>query len=405
MNYTKMIKIDTNSGIAIVADNNYRLAAYLNGKLYDVNNFRPLDGDGRQLREDSRKTIRAMIPEAQALADSMADDEAFRLDSMVGAEVEKIRRDMTPPPKSFADALQDAFLKTLTEKAGSELLEDVLPVVRQKIVDEFGAVPVVHRFELPERKPVETSEILHKQFDTILNALSAGMAVYFHGPAGTGKSYLGKQLAKVLNLPFHYTNCVTDEVQVKGFVDARGVYHETPFYKAFTQGGVFLLDELDASNEETAVMLNDALANKRFDFPTGAVEAHPDFKCVATGNTFGTGADNIYTGRRQLDAATMDRFILVAVNYDERIENAMAMGDSELVEFAHEYRKAVEAAGIPALFTYRGMSNLAKLASFTDKRTALEMALIKGMAKDDCQIIARSLNKSNAWINAYKEMF
>lgn len=46
-----------------------------------------------------------------------------------------------------------------------------------------------------------------------------------------------------------------------------GNYQETQFFKAFTEGGLFMLDEMDASIPEVLVILNAAIANRYFDFP------------------------------------------------------------------------------------------------------------------------------------------
>ena len=85
-----------------------------------------------------------------------------------------------------------------------------------------------------------------------------------------------KQVAKALGLDFYFTNAVTQEYKITGFTDANGRYQETQFYKAFKNGGLFMLDEMDASIPEVLVILNAAIANGYFDFPApiGFVEAH-----------------------------------------------------------------------------------------------------------------------------------
>ena len=143
------------------------------------------------------------------------------------------------------------------------------------------------------------------------------------------------------------------------------------------------MDELDASIPEVLVILNNALANGCFPFPCGRVQAHKDFHCIAAGNTFGTGADDTYSGRSVIDGATLDRFGMVKVDYDKRIEIGMANGDEYLVEFAHAYRKAAQDAGINALLTYRGIKRLSKFSAYMTKEDALDIAVLKGMASDD----------------------
>lgn len=391
------------NGVALVADTNAnnRIVAYVNGNYYRVNDGRPCNGNGRQLREDTRKTISDMMDTALLARDRMVEAERERLEK---AAQEAAAKAAETPRVNFADALQDAFLKTLTEKASVDMTAQIYPTVEKMVVEKFGLVPVVHEIRLPERKPFETSEVLHKDFERILSMMLDNESVYLCGPAGTGKSYLAQQLANALELEYYYTNSVTDDVQIKGFVDANGNYHGTQFYDAFTKGGVFLLDELDASIPETLVLLNNALANGYFAFPNGKAKAHKDFHCIAAGNTFGTGADATYVGRYQLDGSSMDRFALVMVDYDERIENAMANGDKELVAFAHSFRTATAKTGVSCLCTYRAIKRLAKFSAYMDKRDAIRIGLLKGLAADDAAIIARNMTVANGWTDALKAL-
>lgn len=403
----KLIIDDENKGIAIMADNRGIFTAYVNGKHYNVNTYRPINGNGRQLREDSQTAIRSMMPKAKSLYESMEMEKAERIEKLRLEMVEDARREATPAPKSFADALQDAFLSTLTEKAAGDMTSMIYPHVEKMVVEKFGMVPVLHHFELPERPKVELKGVMHDKFDCIIKILSDrrdGMeAVYLCGPAGTGKSYIAQQAAKVLGVEYYESNSVTDETKITGFIDANGRYHETEFYRAFVNGGVFLMDELDASIPEVLTLLNNALANGSFSFPTGRQTAHKDFYCIAAGNTYGTGADNEYTGRYQLDAATMDRFAMINVDYDKRIELNMVNNDSDLVDFAHDFRAAVKAVGTSCLFTYRALKRLHKFVDYMERAEALRLALVKGMPADDMRMVYNKLtNKRNVWAEALK---
>ena len=392
------------NGVALVADtmNDNRIVAYVNGNYYKVADGRPVNGNGRQLREDTRNTITELMPAARDRREAFMDADRKRLEK---AAADAAAKASETPRVNFADALQDAFLKTLTEKASVDMTAQIYPEVERMLVEKFGIVPKVHEIKIPERKPYQTSEVLHRDFDRIVSMVMDGESVYLCGPAGTGKSYLAKQVANALGLDYWYTNSVTDDVQLKGFIDANGNYHETQFYKAFTSGGVFLLDELDASVPETLVLLNNALANGYFDFPVGRTNAHPDFHAVAAGNTFGTGADNTYTGRYCLDAASMDRFALISIDYDREIELSVANGDKELVNFADDFRKAVNKCGTQCLCTYRAIKRLAKFAAYMDKTDALRIGLIKGLSPDDVRVIHSNMTCRNDWHAALANLF
>ena len=239
--------------------------------------------------------------------------------------------------------------------------------------------------------------VTHEQFETVLAFVNANEPVYLYGPAGTGKNVLCKQIAEALGLDFYSSNAVTEEFKLTGFIDANGVYHETEFYKAFTKGGLFMLDEMDASIPEVLIILNSAIANRYFEFPTGRVDAHPDFRVISAGNTVGTGATYAYNGRNQLDSASLDRFAMIPIDYDERIELDNAGGDKDLVKFIHAMRKASEKAGILFTLTYRGIGRLAKMIELIGLDKAMQYCIIRGMDKADLTTLIGSLDCYNQY--------
>ena len=207
-----------------------------------------------------------------------------------------------------------------------------------------------------------------------------------------------------MGLPFYYTNCVLTKHDLVGYGDANGKYVSTAFFKAFTEGGVFMLDEFDASDESAAITLNAALANRYFDFPViGNVEAHPNFKIIACGNTCGRGADEEYTGRNCLDAATLDRFSVVKIDYDERVEKRIA--NTEIVDFIHDLRESRDNANIKMILGYRVIERLSKLESKFRATDLVEMTVTKGMDKDELRILHGGLqDKRNKFAKALKEL-
>jgi hypothetical protein len=114
------------------------------------------------------------------------------------------------------------------------------------------------------------------------------------------------------------------EFKLSGFKDGHGQFQDTQFYQAFANGGLFLFDEYDVSSNQALLAFNAALANGFADFPCGQVKRHPDFVCVAAANTYGTGADREYVGRVQVDAAALDRFATLDMDYDETNEHNWA---------------------------------------------------------------------------------
>lgn len=284
--------------------------------------------------------------------------------------------------------------KTQADKIEANIMGQVAESVREFIKSEYGSIErkIV---TVVDGKRVPMQGVQHEKFETVLKFVANNEPVFLTGPAGSGKNVLCKQVAEALGLKFYFTNAVTQEYKLTGFTDAMGNYQETQFYKAFTQGGLFMLDEIDASIPEVLVILNAAIANRYFDFPApiGYVEAHPNFRVIAAGNTVGQGADYEYVGRNQLDAASIDRFALVKVDYSEAIENSVA-GDAELAGFCREFRNAAKKAGQKVIVSYRAIGRLAKMLQILSIDEALETCLVKGMEKDDLNIIINELGDS-----------
>ena len=226
-------------------------------------------------------------------------------------------------------------------------------------------------------------EVKHEKFEMIKACIENDIPVYLAGPAGSGKNYTLEQISWELGLEFYFTNSVQQEYKLTGFIDAGGQYHETEFYKAFKNGGIFFLDEMDASIPEVLVLLNAAIANRYFEFPNGKIKAHKNFRVVAAGNTVGSGADEMYTGRLVLDQATLDRFAIIDFGYDRNIEMHIAKGNKELVDFVEAIRTEAETNGIRATFSYRCIGMVTKLErTGIELKNILVIAVFKGMEKD-----------------------
>lgn len=255
--------------------------------------------------------------------------------------------------------------------------------------------------EEPKQEKVEEGkkEVKHYQYDTIKVCIENDIPVYLAGEAGTGKNYTLEQISWDLGLEFYFTNSVQQEYKLTGFIDAGGKYHETEFYKAFKDGGIFFLDEMDASIPEVLVLLNAAIANRYFEFPNGKIKAHKNFRVVAAGNTVGSGANEMYTGRLVLDQATLDRFAIIDFGYDRNIEMHIAKGNKELVDFVEAIRTEAETNGIRATFSYRCIEMVTKLEKTgLELKNILAIAVFKGMEKDTINNFRlHSLN------NKYKE--
>jgi len=293
------------------------------------------------------------------------------------------------------------------ELLGNQLVQimgnDLANRITDKVKDEMNqyilnkTINKVYEYKDEKR---QVNGIAHNKLDTIIKFIAMDEPVMMVGNAGTGKNVIAKQVAEALGLEFYFSNAVTQEYKITGYGDANGNFVETQFYKAFKNGGLFLLDEIDASCPEALVVMNCAIANGYFDFPViGKVEANENFRIIARANTFGTGASMEYVGRNQLDAATLNRFAIVEVDYDERIENLLCPNE-ELAMFLRDFRKTCAINGVNHIVSYREFNRLYKMIEVAkmEPREAIKCCLTKGLEVDTLRMLKNNMssNKYNA---------
>jgi len=169
--------------------------------------------------------------------------------------------------------------------------------------------------------------------------VKAGINVLLEGEAGTGKTTIAKQLAADLKIPFSSLSMTkqTSMNAIIGFISINGKYIPSQFRKAFEEGHLFLLDEIDAADPNVLLILN-TIENGYIAFPDGIVEAHKDFRLVATSNP--QGAHQMYTGRSKLDFSTLDRYFTVELPRDPKLElNLTSQKVVDVVEFGRQLLK------------------------------------------------------------------
>lgn len=298
--------------------------------------------------------------------------------------VAPIKEVKTMGTNANAEALITALNGLLT--APSVDMEEVKALISKEI---DAKIRDVRPTKLEIKTPTGIKEITgvtHTSFSDILTYLYNGQPVYMYGPAGTGKTHMAAQLAEAMGLKFYYSGQLSQEYKFTGFTDAMGNFQPTPFYKAWTEGGLFFLDELDRSFPDVVTDLNGALANGVFDFPApiGMKEKHPDFRCLAAGNTFGRGATGAYTAANQLDASTLNRFVYVAVDYDKKIEDSI---DKDAAGFVRTLRKASDRAGFDLVLSYRQVTSLAKFTELLGASKAIKQAITAPLSRDDINIL------------------
>jgi MoxR-like ATPase len=270
-------------------------------------------------------------------------------------------------------------------KVSQHFVQSVVPMVDARLAE----VPSMVSAELLKltrvaeiqvgKSPKVSIKQSHKMLPVIVQALCAGASPFIVGPAGSGKTTLAEQCAKALKVKFYFASRVTSEFKLLGFTTATGAVVRTQFREAYEHGGVFLFDEVDASDPDAMTAFNAGLSNGHCDFPDGMVLKHKDFYAIAAGNTYGRGADRQYVGRNQLDAATLDRFQVFEIDYDEQLEHELA-GNVTWSTYVQSVRKVVELQQVRHIVSPRASITGAKMLAHGMPRDIVANATIwKGL--------------------------
>ena len=188
----------------------------------------------------------------------------------------------------------------------------------------------------------------HKKYEEVKTLVSSNMPVLLEGEAGSGKSTIVRQLAEDLSLDF-YAMSLTKQTTMNallGFISINGTYIPSALRLAVEQGGIMLLDEINAADPNTLLCLN-TLENGYLACPDKVVKVHENFRLTATANP----TDNVYTGRSKLDGATLDRFDKVIVGRDHKLEEEL-VGKS-VSKIMDKYRAFLEDYGRTKVLSMR----------------------------------------------------
>lgn len=292
----------------------------------------------------------------------------------------------TPVTQSQAPAVGGDIISAIQAIAAS--------VVPTNTSIDADAVRTIVREELPNLVPVVRIEIakadgdtvnlgdrpMHAKFPILVKALAAGCHVMLVGPAGSGKTTAAEMAFQALSREFRIEGAVSGEHKLTGFVDGYGKYHTTPFRDAFEHGHGFIKDEIDGDDSTGLLAMNSALANGSAAFPDSPapVLKGDGFQVVACANTWGLGADRQYVGRNQLDAATLDRFVTIHWDYDEKLEAALC-ANADWLARVQKLRRAAFAEKARIVISPRASIHGAKLlAAGIDWNDVEEMTVWKG---------------------------
>jgi cobaltochelatase CobS len=122
--------------------------------------------------------------------------------------------------------------------------------------------------------------------------------------------------------------------------------------------------------------MNRIISQTKLDLANGeCIVKNDKFILIATANTTGDGGDSKYRGRCAIDKATIDRFIMQDVKYDDSLELELCNGIVEIMKFHKQIRKWIDKEELDYLVTPRTSEQLYTLLFYT--KISLDNALKK----------------------------
>ena len=395
-----------------------------NGAIYNIDSTRIKEREIQE-EEDEKQTIEKekkeinMIKKTKENGDYLIDGLNILLTQITNKIVkEQIEKNVANylASKEPKKRIEDYLLKELDNETQKKVLEIIGKVfekenIEEKVIQSIKTtfddklkefreqiqIPTIHIIKLNDTIIGQTSGgFYHEKFEEILAQVQLNEPIMLIGPAGSGKNVAVKQVADALGLHMYYTNNASNEFKLTGFIDAGGNYRETEFYKAFKYGGLFNLDEVDASDPTALIVINSALANGYMAFPHETIDCHKDFRIVAAANTWGKGSDMQYVGRNALDGATLDRFDNIYMDYDRNLERNLYPNE-EVLEFMWEYRDAVEKTKIQHIVSTRGIGKVYKkeICNFPVDQI-LRTNVVRNLGQDDVNTIIGNMTNISA---------
>lgn len=371
------------------------------------------------IRHSTGKTLRAMInggngggtqPNPNPQPEPQPDETPDELPEIPEEDNDEPQPEEVQPEEVQSEEISqpqpnplDPF-SMLVKQVTDAVLGQIKPMLEDVAKNQTSSkVEHVHTIKVNDMA-TKIEGLTHPKFERVLKYVANHHNVYLYGPAGSGKNVICEQVAKALGVPFYYQNTIITKFDVTGYKNAAGEFEETEFFKAWTQGGVFMLDEADNACAEALVTLNAALANGYYSFPgIGRVECSPNFYCVAAGNTNGQGATDEYCGRYKMDESSRDRFAFVDIDYNPEIEEGICGGHKDVLDFVRELRGICKEQRISLICGYRAIKNLTIFYE-DDAAAIIDDFILKGAEKDTVREIARRLEGDNKYCDAFRKL-
>jgi len=314
--------------------------------------------------------------------------------------------------KFAGHALHSAEFGAFVKEHGVQRQEDVLhyqlDVVGVRMTARFG---VDHPL-VPTPDPTFVWTEVCKD---VAEAIEHNERVFIHGPSGTGKSSLVRQIGALTQRPVRRVS-LNGETSVADFVGHWTVNErkETVFVKgilpqALEEGQILQLDEVDAMQPEVGFILQQVLEPGGHLLLTDTGEdiaPHSAFRLVATANTLGFGSESgLYaSGTHVLNFSWLDRWDVVV-----HMDFLPAKQEVELLKARHPstnkdlLKRIVKAAGdlrkshaeeqlTTVISTRRLLALCARLERGNEFKRALQVCILNKVPPEDVKVIQETFD-------------
>lgn len=283
------------------------------------------------------------------------------------------------------DAAIEAIVEhVLSRRAPAIDVSAVTEIVRRELNNQEPRVVV---FRERDKEDIRLDVRTPLWFERVVKLLKYGESdrinVCLVGPTGCGKTHIIPLIAAALGCKRHTIisgSTGVTEAAITGRLlptgdNGRFEYSASEFVQCYEGGSALIcFDEIDAFDDNMLMCANVPLANghmyvhHRISAP--CVKRGDNVYFIATANTFGTSANPIYSSRNKLDGATLNRFVMIPVDYDTRFEEEGGLA------------RGLTAAEIGRLWDFRAKVREKELRRSVSTRDFFKAAVMKQCGDD-----------------------